>query len=188
MKYGVVLADPPWSYRNAGVEGAAEAVYKTTDTDALCDLPVREIMKDDAVLVMWATWPCLTDAFQLIEAWGCEYVTGLPWIKTYESPFVDLFGAHVLGTPCFGTGFWIRGCTEPILICRRGSPRIPDTSMLGLISERFAHSRKPENIHHYCEQMDGPYLELFARRARAGWDVWGNEAPNGVQLFGCSND
>ena len=30
----------------------------------------------------------------------------------------------------------------------------------------------------------GPYLELFARRKRLGWDVWGNEVESDLVLGG----
>ena len=45
----------------------------------------------------------------------------------------------------------------------------------GLLAERMQHSRKPDSLHDVAETMPGPRLELFARRARPGWTVWGNE-------------
>jgi N6-adenosine-specific RNA methylase IME4 len=30
--------------------------------------------------------------------------------------------------------------------------------------------------------VPGPYLELFARRQRLGWDTWGNEALEHVEV------
>lgn len=182
MKYGVILTDPPWEYRNSGVEGAASKAYSLTSTKALARLNVKDFAADDSVMVMWTTWPCLTDAFELIPAWGFEYITGLPWVKLQDQPFVDLMGDHVIGAPSYGTGFWVRGCTEPILICRRGQPRIPEMGHLGLISKRFEHSRKPDNIYEYCETMDGPYLEMFARRKRDGWDAFGNEIDGSIEI------
>jgi N6-adenosine-specific RNA methylase IME4 len=42
---------------------------------------------------------------------------------------------------------------------------------------RSAHSAKPEAFLDHVEQVSpGPYLELFARRDRLGWDTWGNES------------
>ena len=130
---------------------------------------------------MWATWPKLTDAFALIQAWGFEHVTGFPWVKVVDDPVPSLFGAPKLKA-VWGTGYWIRACSEVVLICKRGKPRLPSENRLGLISQRFEHSRKPDNLHEYAETLDGPYLELFARRPRPGWDTWGNEMPNDVEL------
>lgn len=48
---------------------------------------------------------------------------------------------------------------------------------------RGVHSQKPEAFQDLVEQVSpGPYLELFARRQRLGWDTWGNEALNHVEL------
>ena len=77
--------------------------------------------------------------------------------------------------PQYGVGFWVRGCSEPLFIARRGKVSPPTDGFIGLLSENLRHSRKPENIYHYAEQLEGPYLELFARRPRQGWDSWGNE-------------
>jgi N6-adenosine-specific RNA methylase IME4 len=42
---------------------------------------------------------------------------------------------------------------------------------------RGAHSAKPEAFLDLVEQVSpGPYLEMFARRARFGWDYWGDES------------
>lgn len=48
---------------------------------------------------------------------------------------------------------------------------------------RGRHSEKPEAFFDLVEQVSpGPYLELFARRQRLGWDTWGNEALEHVEL------
>ena len=177
--YGVILADPPWAYRNGG-NGAAVNHYPTMSTEAICTLaidgvPVGDLAKPDSVLLLWGTWPLLPDALQVVCAWGFEYVTGFPWVKLAEAPFVDLYGEHVIGSPTYGTGYWARGCSEFVFVARRGKPQTPTLPFLGLLSERFQHSRKPENLHQYAEALQGPHLELFARRPRAGWETWGNE-------------
>lgn len=176
-RYGVIIADPPWSYRRgSGVQGAVEDEYVTTRTADLAALPVADLAARDCVLLMWATWPQLADAMALIDAWGFEHVTGFPWVKIHGEPRRNLFGELEI-KPRYGIGYWVRGCSEPILVCRRGKPSLPTGDALGLLSENFGHSRKPDNLHEYAETLGGPYLEMFARRPRKGWDVWGNEAP-----------
>ena len=45
-----------------------------------------------------------------------------------------------------------------------------------VVSERREHSRKPDEMYGYIEKMlEGPYIELFARTTRKGWDNFGNE-------------
>ena len=179
--YRVIVSDPPWSYRNSGAEGAAAKHYPTMTTADICALPVAPVAATDSVLFLWATWPCLVDAFAVLSAWGFTYKSGLPWIKCQSDPSPDLWGElHV--KPQFGTGFWVRGCSEPLLIAVKGSPKPPSGSMVGLLSPNFGHSRKPENVYHLAETLPGPYLEMFARRSRDGWDLFGNQAPGSIEL------
>jgi N6-adenosine-specific RNA methylase IME4 len=172
-KYSVILADPPWQYDNAGSRGAAELIYPTMSIKELCALPVAGMAQDNAVLLLWTTWSQMTEAMQLISAWGFKYVTGFPWIKVTDvSP--NLWGQIEVSVP-YGIGFWARGASEPLLIARRGKVKAPPNGFIGLLSPNLYHSRKPESIYHYAETLSGPYLELFARRTRPGWDSWGNQ-------------
>jgi N6-adenosine-specific RNA methylase IME4 len=42
---------------------------------------------------------------------------------------------------------------------------------------RTGHSAKPEAFLDMVEQVSpGPYVEMFARRARFGWDYWGDQS------------
>lgn len=173
-EFGVIVADPPWSYRNEGCRGTAANEYSTMGIQEIMELPVGDIAKVNSVLLLWATWPNLIEALDVVKAWGFSYVTGFPWLKLTAKPFGDLWG-EVQGVPNYGVGFWMRGCTEPILIARRGDVSPKTGNFVGLISENFGHSRKPDNIYHFAEEMDGPYLEMFARRRRSGWSAMGNE-------------
>lgn len=180
--WGVVLADPPWSYGLDHRRGAAVRHYDTQPDAWIYDLPVRDVLADDALLVMWATWPKLAEALRVVDAWGFTLKTGAAWLKTTN-------GLH----PHTGIGWWLRGCTEPILIGTRGKPRTPADPPLGLVEERVVslpeqepllltaprreHSRKPTDIHRLAEALsaDERRLELFARRPEPGWTCWGNE-------------
>lgn len=180
-QYGVILADPPWSYRNGG-NGRARAHYSTMTIEDIRALPISDLAKPDAVLLMWCTWPQLKDGLSVIDAWGFDYISGFPWVKVYDPPFVDLLGDFI-ARPTWGTGSWVRGCSEPLLIAKRGKAKPPEANWMGLISQRMAHSRKPDSVHQYAESFPGPYLELFARRPMADWDVWGNQAPDSISLL-----
>ena len=181
-RYRVILADPPWSYNNSGTRGAAANVYPTmTDADILA-LPVGDMADDDAVLLMWATWPKLAEVcLPAVAAWGFQYVTAFPWVKV-TSVSHDLWGELRISVP-YGVGFWARGTSEPLLIAKRGNPKPPPNGFIGLLSPNLGHSRKPDSVYEYAEAMPGPYLELFARRSRPGWDAWGNEIDNTATLF-----
>lgn len=190
MSYPVIYADPPWSYNNQG-RGAASGHYDTVSIDRLCQLPVHELAHPDGcALFMWATWPLLPDALRLINAWGFEYVTNaFTWVKRTPSGA----GWHM------GGGFWTRSNTEPCLFAVRRGPGlqrrsrgvfqlIVDNGVTGqqemfptMVTRVGEHSAKPVEAYHRIERLfDGPYLELFARTAHDGWDVWGNEAPSSI--------
>lgn len=204
--FDVVIADPPWSYTNGGakLDGLASSQYATVSTSELCELPVAECVGPCAVLVMWATWPKLEDAFRLIKAWGFEYKTGLPWVKTYGGPkslqaVLPLSERERNGRgplrPVLGVGFWFRGASEPILIATRGKvkapPRVTDAgSRIGLLGDdddplvlaapRGRHSAKPPDIYDYAEEItDHLRWELPPTRERPMTP----RAPRRLELF-----
>ena len=69
-QYSIIYADPPWKYEQKRLSGAAEKHYSTMSIDELCALPVAKISAQDSVLFLWATFPQLPNALQLIQAWG----------------------------------------------------------------------------------------------------------------------
>ncbi|HXI14803.1 MAG TPA: MT-A70 family methyltransferase, partial [Chloroflexota bacterium] len=66
---------------------------------------------------------------------------------------------------------------------RRGTVHPPAQDFMGLLSPNYEHSRKPDNVYEYAEALPGPYVELFARRPRAGWACWGNQIENTASMF-----
>jgi N6-adenosine-specific RNA methylase IME4 len=180
QKFRVIYADPPWG--GDGEFGPKISKhYPLMKLDDICNLPIAPIADDDSVLVMWSTWTHLEGALKVIKAWGFEYVAGFPWIKSTYQPTMDLF-CELRFKPTWGLGVWVRGCSEPVLVAKRGNAKPPDTSWLGLIGQRMQHSRKPDNLYQYCESMSGPYLELFARRERQGWSAFGNQVKGSIRL------
>jgi N6-adenosine-specific RNA methylase IME4 len=185
--YGAILADPPWRFRTwnkatavkrrsgKGSNVSASVHYDTMEIEDIEALPVAELAAPDCCLFLWACWPTLTDAFNLISAWGFEYKTcAFDWMKAHNGQ-VEMFrdDADVL----MGMGYWTRANSEPCLLATRGKPkRLNADVRQGIIEPRREHSRKPDCVHGRIERLvRGPYIELFARTKRAGWDVWGNE-------------
>lgn len=176
-KYDVILADCPWKYSNSSNNGAAAKHYPTLSTKQLCSLgsKIKSLSKDDSVLFFWATTPMLPDALDVIKDWGFKYKSSIAWLKVQDQNVSNLNEM----VPAYGTGFWVRGCFEIIMIASKGKiEKSPDaSSQLALISNRFKHSRKPDNLYEMAEKYvpNGNYLELFARKSQPGWDVIGNE-------------
>lgn len=69
-KYDIIYADPPWQYKDKGCSGAAESHYSTMNIDSLKALPVEKLSNKNAVLFLWATYPKIAEALDLIKAWG----------------------------------------------------------------------------------------------------------------------
>lgn len=179
-KYKTILADPPWDYNNSGCRGAAKNIYPTMKDTEIYNLPIPQIADKDCVLLLWATWPKLTEAMQVINAWGFEYKTAFPWVKVTDCS-KNFWGDWEIKVP-YGIGFWIRGVSEPLLISTKGNIKPPDVGFVGLLSPNLSHSKKPIDVYHYAEFLPAPRVELFARRKRNGWDVWGNEVESDIKL------
>lgn len=174
--YGAILADPPWRFEVWSGKGKARSAdnhYDTMAADDIAALSIESIAADDCALFLWSCWPTLHDAFRLIETWGFTYKTcAFSWMKA--DPY-RLFADDK--TPFAGMGYWTRANTEPCLLATRGKPkRLNADVRQGIIAPRREHSRKPDGIHERIERLvAGPYVELFARQKRPGWDVWGNQ-------------
>jgi N6-adenosine-specific RNA methylase IME4 len=167
MGYRTIVADPPWRYdRGSGVQGAVEDHYGTMTPAEIAALPVESLAADSAHLYLWVTNLKLAEAdgFGLVARWGFRYVTMLTW--------------HKLGSP--GLGYYFRGDTEHVLFGVRGKCPIDPALRLSnhFAARRTGHSEKPDRFYEMVEAVSPePRLEMFARRRRVGWDVWGNEAP-----------
>lgn len=181
LKYPVILADPPWKFDNwspAGEEKNPNQHYSCMSLDEICELPVVFAAEDDCALFMWCTWPTLLNQVpKVLEAWGFEF-KGLAWEWIKYNPVTEKFA--------FGGGYGTRKNCEPCILATRGNPErisksvrdfmFEEDRLDAIFSPRREHSRKPDEQYERIEQLfDGPYLELFARQRRPGWDAWGNE-------------
>lgn len=162
--YSTIVVDPPWSYNRSGVQGAVSDQYSTLSGPEIAALPLGALAASDAHLYLWATTPKLWDEpnpARIAEAWGFTYKTLITWVK----------GERV------GIGWYYRVDTEHCLFCTRGSAPIPGELRASnvLWSPRTHHSAKPDAFGDRVEQVSpGPFLEVFCRRPRFGWDSWGH--------------
>ena len=170
-KYNVIYADPPWSFKtfsDKGKDRSPENHYNVMSLQDICNLPINNIANDDSVLLMWVVDPLLDKAFEVIKAWGFKYKTvGFTWAKTNKKS-MGFFT---------GLGYWTRGNPEMCLLATKGKPKRISKSVPQLVIEqRREHSRKPDIMYSHIENLlEGPYIELFARTQRSGWDSWGNQ-------------
>ena len=169
-RYNTVYADPPWAYLTWSAKGRGKSPkYGTLSLDDIKALPVAVRCTADAVLVMWVIDTHLEMAFEVVEAWGFKFKTVcFTWAKT---------SADGSKFP-IGTGFWTRANPEMALLATVGHPKRQDKGVPRLIiAPRREHSRKPDEAYERIERLvPGPYLEMFSRNDRPGWDCWGWEA------------
>lgn len=177
-RYKAIVVDPPWSYtqhwqrkeqwrslsgrmfKRRGLGRGASTQYETMTLEQIAALPVGDWADDDAHIYVWTTNAFLKDAFPLLEGWGFKYKTMLTWAK-----------------PQIGMGLYFRNTTEHVLFGVRGrlKPLRHDVPT-HFIAPRRGHSQKPEAFFDLVKSMSpGPYLDVFSRQQRLGWDTWGNE-------------
>ena len=180
QRYPVIYADPPWEfkvYSGKGKQRSAERHYDTMTIDDIKALgeKVDRLAAEDAALFLWAVWPELPGALEVIASWGFEYKTaGFVWVKQVSETNPD---------PFTGMGYWTRANSEPCLLATRGSPQRDAKDVPQVIMAPVGeHSQKPDEARSRIERLlVGPYLELFGRDPVPGWTVWGNEVEMGLE-------
>ncbi len=117
---------------------------------------------DNCHLYVWVTHRFLPDGLQLVKSWDFHYQCLMTWVK-----------------PGGMTPFSFQYNTEHVLFAHRGDLKLQRMGMkLSFEAPATGHSRKPEVFYErVMEASPEPRLEIFARDARHGFTVWGNEAP-----------
>jgi len=141
-------------------------------------LPVWDLTKAKSHLYLWVPNALLPQGLEVMAAWGFSYKTNLVWYKIRKDG----------GPDGRGVGFYFRNVTELLLFGVRGSMRTLERGRRQvnlLSSQKREHSRKPDEIYELIEGCSpGPYVELFARFHRPGWQQWGNENVEENTAFG----
>lgn len=159
----VIVADPPWPYelRKADPSHRAAHPYPQMSIDAIKAMDVAGIAHDDCILWLWVTNHHMREAFEVLDAWGFQRKTILTWVKDR-----------------FGTGDWLRGQTEHVLMAVRGKPVVTLTNQSTVIHAPLRkNSQKPDEFYSFVESLcpASGYCELFQRTSRAGWVGHGDE-------------
>jgi len=167
LGFHTILADPPWNVMQNGNRGAVRH-YPVMSVEAIAALPVRKLVNANSHLWLWVTNATLFSGQVVMTAWGFTYRSCLTWVK-----------------PGLGLGkYYLRNNTEHLLLGTRGNaPILYRSQPTWLFAPKQEHSHKPEEQYAVIERCSpGPYLELFARRKRPGWQAWGNEVASDVEL------
>ena len=165
--YPTILADPPWRTPNQKGQWGASQHYPLMSIAEIAALPVARVSAENAHVWLWVTNADWKQQVTVMEAWGFHYKSCLTWIKPY-----------------YGLGMYLRNQTEHLLLGVKGRMAFQFRSQGSwFYAPKQDHSHKPEEQYAIIERCSpGPYLELFARRTRPGWHVWGNEVESDVVL------
>lgn len=186
-KYKIIYADPAWQYTdkrdNAGKNnpsgaGGATKHYPVMNINEICNLKVQNISDKDCMLFLWVTSPMMEKAFKVINAWGFKYTTIVfVWVKM-KNDFSDYRKD--------GIGNYTPSNTEYVLLARKGKYWRNSTKVKQIILQPkpLIHSQKPDEVRKRIVELMGdlPRIELFAREKHEGWDTWGNEIKNSIEL------
>ncbi len=174
-RFGTILADPPWRFKNRSGKIAPENCkllrYGTLSNEEIASLPVSDCLLDTAHCYLWVPNALLPIGIEVLRSWGFEYKTNIVWHKIRKDG----------GSDGRGVGFYFRNVTELVLFGVRGKGArtlAPGRRQVNLLASRKReHSRKPDELYGLIEACSrGPYLELFGRGKRDGWTVWGDQA------------
>lgn len=184
--YRTIVADPPWDYPEGFVsqldgheiDGQRRTMadrgpivrkplpYKSMTLAEITALPVGDLAAKDCRLFLWTTMRYLPAALDLLPKWDFTYKQTVVWDKTPNFP---RFGGSIAPN-----------AAEFLIVAVKGKPErlaMWSTSVVRARKPRTEHSRKPDVFLDLVETVSpGPYVELFARRDRLGWDTWGNES------------
>jgi len=192
-KYNVIYADPAWQQKAGrplsggykkenGVQvfnpisnTSANLPYSTMSIEEIKSLPIKEIADKDAHLYMWVTNKYLMEAGEIIKAWGFKYSTTLVWIK-------KPIGSGMGGTYKVSTEFLIFATKGKLKTIKGVNGTWFDVKRK-YVNGYPCHSKKPDFFREMIESVStGNKIELFARENHIGWDAWGNEVLESVEI------
>jgi len=172
-KYGTIIMDPPTDIYQKGKKDSksrsAGKYYDLMTIEQIKAMPIPDLLAENAHLYLWTTNAALEASYGLLRAWNLTPRSIFSWIK-----------------PGMGLGVYLRNCSEQMLLATRGkAPILFNAQPNWGYFPRQDHSHKPEEVYSIIERCSpGPFLELFARRHRHGWDAWGNEIDSDIDIPG----
>jgi N6-adenosine-specific RNA methylase IME4 len=184
-KYQVIYADPPWKYDN-NIDKAytskktgfsIENHYPTMESKDIAELPIKDMADKDCALFIWTTDTHMPQALEVMKAWGFNYKNiAFVWEKQTNK-----------GNPVSLLSPWTQKTYEICLFGTKGAmtKHKKDNTIKQMVkAERLRHSQKPQEVADRIVRMfpECSRIELFARDAKEGWDVWGNEIENTIEI------
>ena len=167
-KYQIIVVDPPWEVKKLTHKvrpNQTKMDYKTMSLEHIKTLPIRNIANSPSLCFLWTIQKYLWNAKPILEYWGFHHLLTMVWEKTY---------GRSSGMPLYG----FRWNAEFILVGYNKKPELwPKRKLIPVVfqADNIRHSQKPDIFYKMIESLGESRIDLFARKEREGWDVWGNE-------------
>lgn len=174
-KYDLIVVDPPWPVRkitHRARPNQKEMDYEVMSLDEIKTLPIGDIADSNCWLFLWTIQKFLFDSKDILESWGFKHLSVMVWEKTYGKS---------AGMPLYG----FRWNAEFILVGYKIKPEIwPKRRLIPMVfqAENIRHSQKPDKFYEMIEPLGKYRADIFARKERKGWDVWGDEVKSSETL------
>ena len=177
-RFKTVVIDPPWPIKPRGSLSARKTsggtfqnhlTYAAMSIQEIANFPLPSVLEEHAFVFCWTVNKFIPQAFEVMLSWGMKYQCTIIWHKQG--------GPQYPGNPCYNAEWCIVG--------RKGNPQFLDTKSFALANNwpRGAHSAKPEGFYDLLRRVTpAPRLDVFGRRRIAGFQSWGDEAPEGEAL------
>lgn len=166
--YDVIVVDPPWEIKKLTHRARPNQIsmdYSTMSLDEIKQLDIKSLAKDSCWLFLWTIQKYLFESKDVLNNWGFNYLATGTWEKTY---------GRSAGMPLYG----FRWNVEFYLIGYLNKPETwPKRKLIPLAfpAENIRHSQKPDIFYNRVMELGNDRIDIFARKEREGWDVWGNE-------------
>lgn len=167
-KYDVIVIDPPWTIKKITRKQRPNQVhmdYPLMSLDEIQAMDIVSLAKEKSYVFLWSVQKYLYQAKPILENWGFNHLLTMSWVKEYgRSSGMALYG--------------FRWNVEFILVGTKGRfPALPKQKLVkaGFNAVNEGHSKKPDEFYKMIEHLGNDKIDLFARKQREGWDVWGNE-------------
>jgi N6-adenosine-specific RNA methylase IME4 len=173
--YNLIVIDPPWPIKKLTHKARPNQTkmdYKTMSLENIAQLPIKGLAEEKSLVFLWTTQKYLCNALDILEYWGFSRLLTMVWEKTY---------GRSAGMPLYG----FRWNAEFILVGYNKAPETwPKRKLIPAVfqAENIRHSQKPDKFYELIEPFGDKRLDMFARKEREGWDVFGDEITNSITI------
>jgi N6-adenosine-specific RNA methylase IME4 len=162
--FRVIVVDPPWHIQKIKRKvrpNQKRVDYPMLSLNSIKKINISDISADKSICFLWTIDKYLFDSREVLEGWGFNYHCTMAWNKTNG---ISIYGFNrrvefvIVG---------LKGKHEP---CPKRK-----TIHTAFTAKSERHSAKPDEFYKLLDVLPDPKIDVFARKSRKGWQIWGNE-------------